>query len=104
MLTTEKTQETMVVYPEGKITAANADEFRQNLLELVQAGETNLTINLEKVDIIDSKGLAVFIICHKTLSEKGGDLTVVTENSDLRGLFHVMRLDEHFTICSSEES
>lgn len=101
MLTIGKSKETVNIYPEGKITAANADEFRQELCTLVNAGETNLTINLEKVDIIDSKGLAVFIVCHKTVSEKGGSLTVVTDNSDLRGLFHIMRLDEHFTICGS---
>lgn len=104
MLTTEKTQETVIVHPEGKITAANADEFRQELLELVQSGAINLTINLEKVDIIDSKGLAVFIVCHKTVSEKGGSLVVVTDNSDLLGLFHIMRLDEHFTICGPDKA
>jgi len=98
----KQTNGMVVVQAEGTITAANAEEFRQNLMELVESGSFDLTIDLNNVDMIDSKGLAVFIVCHKTVSEKGGSLTVVTDNDDLRGLFHVMRLDEHFTVRGSE--
>ncbi len=99
----EKQQETTNVIPEGKITASNADEFRQQLLDLFKEGHHNLIINLNKVDMIDSKGLSVFIVCHKTLSEQGGALTVVTDNQDFRDLFHVMRLDEHFTVTGTQD-
>ncbi|MCP4707449.1 MAG: STAS domain-containing protein [Planctomycetes bacterium] len=102
MLETKKMDNTVSVYPEGKITAANVDEFRKGLLELVESGAVDITINLNQVDIIDSKGLSVFIVCHKTVNEKGGSLTVVTDNADFQNLFHVMRLDEHFKIKESE--
>lgn len=102
MVMIEKTNETVRICPEGKITAVNADDFRKELLKLVQEGQIHLTIDLKQVDIIDSKGLSVFIVCHKTVTEKGGALTVVTDNQDFRDLFHVMRLDEHFTVCGSE--
>ena len=93
-----KNKSATLVKPDGKITAANVEDFRKELLDLVNEGATNIIINLENVDIIDSKGLAVFIICHKTLLEKGGSLTVISDNEDFRNLFHVMRLDEHFTV------
>ncbi len=101
MLQTENTESTMVIRPEGKITALNADQYRQELNELVEAGNLDLTIDLANVDIIDSKGLGVFVVCYKALGEKGGKLTVVTDNEDFRQLFHVMRLDEHFTVRGS---
>lgn len=101
MLQTETQEDTLVVRPEGRITVTNADQFRQELHELIEAGNSNLTIDLANVDIIDSKGLDVFIVCYKALGEKGGALTVVTDNEDFRKLFHVMRLDEHFTVCGS---
>ncbi|MBI9017179.1 MAG: STAS domain-containing protein [Phycisphaerae bacterium] len=88
--------------PDGKITAANADEFRQELLELVESGILQITINLNNVDMIDSKGLAVFIVCHKTLAAKGGSLTVISDNEELCNLFHLMRFDEHFAVVKSE--
>ena len=101
MLTTEKSNNTITVSPEGTITAANAESLRQELLELVQEGDCNLTINLNKVEMMDSKGLAIFVVCHKFLSERDKELTVVTDNEDFRELFHVMRLDQHFTVKAS---
>ncbi len=103
MLTAEKKDNAMWVRPSGKITAAGVDEFRKELLELVEGGETELVIDLNDVDILDSKGIAVFIVCHKSLKEKGGDLSIVTDNEDFKGLFRVMRLDEHFTVRGSNE-
>ncbi len=102
MTTTEVTNETTIVKPSGKITAANADDFRKELLEVIEGGAKNLTIDLSGVDMIDSKGLAVFIVCHKQLSKQSGELTVVTDNVDFQGLFHVMRLDQRFSVKGSE--
>ncbi|MBN1765805.1 MAG: STAS domain-containing protein [Sedimentisphaerales bacterium] len=102
MINTDRENGKATVQPAGKITAGNADNLRRELLELVESGVHTLTIDLNNVDIIDSKGLSVFIVCHKTLSEKGGSLSVITENKDFQQLFHVMRLDEHFKVSSGE--
>ncbi len=101
MFEAEKSNATTRVRVRGNLTAGNADEFRRFLQELVESGENNLTIDLAGVEMIDSKGLAVFIVCYQTLSLIGGSLTVVTDSDDLKGLFHVMRMDEHFTVCGS---
>ena len=101
MLQTETLEDTLVVRPEGRITVTDADQFRQELHDLVEQGHLNLTIDLANVDIIDSKGLGVFVVCYKALGEKDGTLTVVTDNKDFQQLFHVMRLDEHFTVRGS---
>ncbi len=101
MSNTKTQQNSIEIKPVGKITAANADEFRQELLELVESGILNITINLNDVDIIDSKGLAVFIVCHKTLAPKGGSLTVISNNDEFCNLFHLMRFNEHFAVIKS---
>ncbi len=101
MIQTEKTGDTLMVRPQGVITAANADAFRKELQGLVEDGAINLTIDLADVEMIDSKGLAVFVVCHQTLQSKSGALTVITDNEDLRGLFRVMRLDQHFSVRGS---
>jgi anti-anti-sigma factor len=102
MSTLETQSKQFILKPEGKITAANADAFRKELLDIVESGHTDLVIDLSKVDILDSKGLAVFIVCHKTLAARKGNLTVITHNDDFMNLFHVMRLDRHFTVKRSE--
>ena len=102
MIETQKMESTTVVRPKGAITASNANELKQELQDLVESGAVDLTIDLAAVDMIDSKGLAVFVVCHQTLAPKGGKLTVVTDSEDLLGLFRVMRLDQHFTVRTSE--
>ena len=103
MIATLVSGDKMIVTPEGKLTTANAQEFRKELLGLVDEGNLNLVIDLKNVDILDSQGLAVFIMCHKSLSERDGALTVMTENADFRGLFEMMNMNDKFNICSPQE-
>ena len=105
MFKAETQEDKLIIKPEGPITIGNnADGLREALSKYVEEGHINIVIDLENVDMIDSKGLAVFVVCHQAVSEKGGTLTVVTDNEDLRTLFHVLRLDKHFTVCSPAEA
>jgi anti-sigma B factor antagonist len=101
MTQTEVKADQLIVRPEQDITATNVEALRAELQDLVAQGHTQLVIDLAGVGMIDSKGLAVFILCHKSVTAAGGSLTVVTDNADFRQLFHVMRMDEHFTVTSS---
>ena len=101
MIQTETRDGTTVVHPEGAITAANADELRAELLGLINEGARSIEIDLAEVGMIDSRGLSVFVMCHRSLQENDGTLTVVTDAPDLRGLFRLLRLDEHFTVRGS---
>ena len=92
---------TATIRPKGKITAVNAEEFRKSLQSSIEGGIQNLTIDLAEIEMIDSKGLAVFIMCHQSLASRGGSLTVITANDDMQQLFRVMRLDRHFTVRSA---
>jgi len=102
MNSTEILETGTVVKPQGKITAANADDWCASLQKLIGAGAKHIIIDLEKVDIIDSRGLGVFVVCYKTLLAAKGTLTVLTDNADFRDLFTLMRLDEHFTVKGSK--
>ena len=97
MIQTEKSQDTLVVRPSGPITRVNAAQLQQRLKELIDAGATDLTIDLAAVDVIDLKGLSVFVKCHRSLRDRKGTLTVITDNEDLLNLFTMMQLD-HFTV------
>lgn len=98
MVQTEQQQDILVVRPARDIVASYLDELRSDLQKLIAEGQTNLAIDLANVSMIDSKGLALFMMCHKSLTARGGNLTVVTDNADLQHLFHVMRLDQHFAV------
>lgn len=92
-------QERAVVVPDKDIVASTFEEFRKQLQELLDGGCRELVIDLQKVQIVDSRGLALFMLCQNSLSRAGGKLTLVTQNKDLLHLFRVMRLDQRITIA-----
>lgn len=89
---------TYVARPAGTITVDNIGTFRAEMLDRIDNGCTDLTVDLADVEMIDSKGLAVFMTCHQAIAEKGGTLTVVSANEDYRDLFHITRMDKYFTV------
>lgn len=101
MTQTGATAEMFVVKPGRDIVVSYVETFRRELLSLIEQGHLNLVIDLNGVSMIDSKGLAIFMLCYKSLSAKGGKLTVLTSDQDLRYLFKVMRMDEMFTVAES---
>lgn len=87
-----------VVVAKKDIVASSFDEFRKELQKVLDKGIKELVIDLHHVEMVDSRGLALFMLCQNTLSQTGGHLRLVTQNEDLRQLFHVMRLDRHMTV------
>lgn len=98
MLDIARQNDTATVRPNGMIGRESAEELRAELLYLVEQGVRDVRLELDDVDMIDSQGLAAFLVCHRALQEHGGGLVVVTDSSDFRSLFRVLRLDEHFDV------
>ena len=92
------TQDRCVIVPEKDVVASTFEEFRKQLQQVLAGGCRELVIDLQKVQIVDSRGLALFMLCQNSLSKIGGHLTLVTRSQDLLHLFRVMRLDRHITI------
>ncbi len=104
MTQTGQIDDTMVIRPNGDIVASRVAEFRDELKAIVDQGHVNLAIDLSDVGIIDSKGLAIFMLCHKSVSARDGKLVVLTDNENFKQLFRVMRMDQHFPVRESLES
>jgi len=87
-----------VVSPAGDIVASMADDLRTQLKDIVAQLAGPLTIDLARVELIDSVGIGLLIAVHNTLSKKGGRLTLAHVSPDLATLLRTMRLDKHFSI------
>ena len=87
-----------IVSPAGDIVASMADELRAQLKDIVAQLAGPLTIDLARVELIDSVGIGLLIAVHNTLSKKGGRLTLAHVSPDLATLLRTMRLDKHFSI------
>lgn len=85
----------------GEIDVAAAPEFREQLVDLIEAGATELVVDLEGVDFIDSTGLGVLVGAVRRARSADGDVRLVCTNSRLLKVFDVTGLDEVFTIVDS---
>ncbi len=87
-----------VVAASGEIDVAAAPELREQLVAIIGDGTTQLVIDIENVDFIDSTGLGVLVGAIRRARSAGGDLRLVCTNSRLLKVFDVTGLDEVFTI------
>ena len=87
-----------VVKPQQNIVASTSQHFRAELLSLVKEGVTDLVIDLDGVEMVDSDGLSAFIAAHKALKANGGELAVCNASRDIAVFFRIMHLDRQFSV------
>jgi len=95
--------EATVVHVTGRVDASVASEMKKELQDLIDEGNTNLVLNLEDVNFIDSSGLGVFVSCLRRAATKGGDLRLAEVPEFARSIFELTRLTRVFNIKESEE-
>lgn len=87
-----------VVNPSGEVDIYTSPELKEKLLKSLKEKETDLLINGEKLDYIDSTGLGVLISILKRVKEKDNDVIIINLKSNIRKLFDITGLDKVFII------
>ena len=90
------------IKPGKDIVASMAEDFRNELLKLVDQGIKSLTIDFANVRMVDSVGLGVLIAAHNSLKEVGGSLNIKNVSEDIYNLLRTMRLDQHFEVSMAK--
>lgn len=93
-----------VLQVQGEIDMATAPSLRQQLVTLSVRGSTQVILDLEGVDFIDSTGLGVLVGAVKRLRSVEGELRVVCERANLIELFEITRLTSVFRVFESVDS
>ncbi|MCX7098718.1 MAG: STAS domain-containing protein [Methylococcales bacterium] len=85
---------------EERIDAHNSGDLKAYILHLIELGETQLIIDLEKVRFIDSSGLGALLTGYKHAAAKSGKLSLVGCNQQVLAMFELTRLNRVFEIYS----
>jgi len=93
-----------IVKPDQDIVSSTASDFRNELLDIIKTGPTELVIDLSDIKMIDSVGLGVLITTHNAMNKFGGKLIVTNVSNDIYNLLLTMRLDRHFEIFPSSSA
>jgi anti-sigma B factor antagonist len=88
----------------GKITIGEGDVvLRQRVQEILESGEKNILLNLEKVSYMDSAGIGELVACYKRSKEKGGTVKLLKPSGKVLDLLQLTKLEEVFDTYKDEK-
>ena len=90
--------ETQIVAVTGEIDLFTAPEFKERVSSAIDAGRTNLIVDLAGTTFIDSSSLGVLIGAHRRLKRRGGRLAVVCDRDAIVKTFRITGLDGVFPL------
>jgi anti-sigma B factor antagonist len=92
-----------VIQPSGVLDLTQANQLRNRVDDLVQAGASKILIDLENVSFMDSSGLAALVIVLKTIRAAGGQLYVCSLNAQVKMLFELTNMTKIFEIFDTQD-
>ncbi len=81
---------------------SDADGFLAVIRELVAEGRSNVLVDLEEVNYINSTGLGILINGYSTLKRAGGSMKLLNLTDRVESLFAVTKLNLVFEVFSDE--
>jgi anti-sigma B factor antagonist len=80
-----------------RLDASVAPAFKAQVVDLVEAGERRLVVDLAGVDFLDSSGLGALVSILKALGNQGA-MAVCGPRGSVLSLFKLTRMDKVFAI------
>lgn len=100
-LTTRPEGEHTVVAVGGEIDVYTAPKLREQLIDLVSAGQYHLIVDMEGVEFLDSTGLGVLVGGLKRVRAHEGSLRLVCTQERILKIFRITGLTKVFPIHAS---
>jgi len=80
-----------------------SDQFKSQIIKLIDQGSTKLVISFEDVAYVDSSFLGALVSVLKYALSKHGDVSVVDLNKDISNLFNLIRMNKVFKVYNTEQ-
>ena len=87
----------------GEVDLYTAPEFKQQLLEVIAQGASNVIVDFSNTTFIDSTTLGVLVGGGKRLRTNDGQLTLVCSDRNITKIFEITGLDKVFPIYGSRD-
>ena len=87
----------------GEIDAYTSPRLRERLNELLDGGQHQVIVNLQRVEFMDSTGLGVLVSCLKRAKEHQGDLALVCTSPQILRVLAITGLDRVFQVRGAVE-
>lgn len=87
-----------VIKVRGDVDIYTAPQLRETIHKVVDSGKSEVIVDLEGVDFIDSTGLGVLIGGLRRAREKGGELVIASPSDRVRRILEITDLRRIFRI------
>lgn len=84
------------------VDTKNIAEFRSQMKQALD-GESQVVVNMEEIQFMDSSGLGAFLSGMRDVTSKGGELRLCAVTPPVRTLFELVRLHRIMDIHESLE-
>ena len=91
-----------VLEAHGRLDSTTAQQFRDRLVALVQAGRSAILVDLKNIIYISSAGFQALLIANRTTAESQGKLALCGVIGGVKRLFEISSLTELFLICQTQ--
>jgi len=95
----ERKNGVVTMKPGTDFVASQCANLKQEFVEIINSGEKSIIIDFSATEMIDSSGIGLLISIRNSLANYGGgEIELLNLSEDLKQLFKVMKLDNHFKI------
>ncbi|MDD5680723.1 MAG: STAS domain-containing protein [Candidatus Omnitrophica bacterium] len=88
---------------EGDIDINTSPQVKKSFDKVLKDKSGKVLINLQKVEYVDSSGLATIVEILKNLKVYGGKLRLSNLSNKVRSLFEITKLEKLFDIADSQD-
>ncbi len=81
-----------------KLVAADVPSLKEDLKRLLGQGVKSLTMDCDRLAVMDSTGIGCLVAAHNSLSKVDGSLALTQVSSDIHELLCSMRLDRRINM------
>ncbi|NED99127.1 STAS domain-containing protein [Phytoactinopolyspora halotolerans] len=92
-----------VIEVAGEIDVYTAPKLREQLVEIVDAGQYHIVVDMQRVEFLDSTGLGVLVGGLKRVRQYEGSLRLVCTQERILKIFRITGLTKVFPIHGSVE-
>jgi anti-sigma B factor antagonist len=101
--TEQLSDDAYVIALAGEVDLYTAPEFKQQLLEVIAQGATQVIVDFSTTTFIDSTTLGVLVGGVKRLRANDGQLSLVCSDRNITKIFEITGLDRVFAIHATRD-
>ncbi|NLI60010.1 MAG: STAS domain-containing protein [Clostridiales bacterium] len=98
-----RNKNTVFIQAEGKVSFLTVNEIKRLVYDYIEPKDTEIVVNLSKVDFLDSAGLGLLISFLKLMKKRGGKVVLEHPKLGVQKLLEMTRMDELFDVKKRPE-